>query len=185
MLRSDDVYLPDFVYEGGGGVMSEFVHNYIQTLVYSAVFCFLAMALTPEGSGKKAVGIACAAAMMIAVISPVVTIDLSDYSKMLTEYKLKAEEYADSGRENSENLNRLYIQDKCQAYILDKAEEIGAYISEVTVTAEWSIDGYWYPVSCEIRYDSTDGQRAELETLIGTQLGISKDEQKWCKTNEQ
>ena len=87
--------------------MSEFVHNYIQTLVYPAVFCFLAMALTPEGSGKKAVGIACAAAMMIAVISPVVTIDLSDYSKMLTEYKLKAEKYADSGREDSENLNRL------------------------------------------------------------------------------
>lgn len=70
-------------------------------------------------------------------------------------------------------------------YIGQNAEEIGAYISEVTVTAEWSIDGYWYPVSCEIRYDSTDGQRAELETLIGTQLGISKDEQKWCKTNEQ
>lgn len=61
--------------------MSEFVHNYIQTLVYSAVFCFLAMALTPEGRGRKAVGIACAAAMMIAVISPAVSIDLSDYSK--------------------------------------------------------------------------------------------------------
>ncbi len=165
--------------------MSEFVHNYIQTLVYSAVFCFLAMALTPEGSGKKAVGIACAAAMMIAVISPAVSIDLSGYSKTLTEYKLKAEEYANSGREDSENLNRLYIQDKCQAYILDKAKEIGAYISEVTVTAEWSTDGFWYPASCEIRYGCTDVQRAELEAFIVAKFGISKDEQKWCKTNEQ
>ena len=164
--------------------MSEFVHNYIQTLVYSAVFCFLALALTPEGSGKKAVGIACAAAMMIAVISPVVSIDLSDYSKTLTEYKLKAEEYAGNGKTESENLNRLYIQDKCRAYILDKAEEMGADISEVTVTAEWSTDGFWYPVSCEIRYGCTDAQRAELEAFIGAQLGISKDEQKWCKTNE-
>lgn len=118
--------------------MSEFVHNYIQTLVYSSVFCFLAMVLTPEGSGKKAVGIACAAAMMIAVISPAVSIDLSDYSKTLTEYKLKAEEYANSGKIESENLNRLYIQDKCQAYILDKAKEMGADIEDVTVTAEWS-----------------------------------------------
>lgn len=165
--------------------MSEFVHNYIQTLVYSAVFCFLAMALTPEGSGKKAVGIACAAAMMIAVISPAVSIDLSDYSKTLTEYKLKAEEYANSGKIESENLNRLYIQDKCQAYILDKAKEMGADIEDVTVTAEWSTDGFWYPASCEIWYCCTDVQRAELETLIGTQLGISKDEQKWCKINEQ
>lgn len=165
--------------------MSEFVHNYIQTLVCSAVFCFLALALTPEGSGKKAVGIACAAAMMIAVISPIVSIDLSDYSKTLTEYKLKAEEYADSGKEESENLNRLYIQDKCGAYILDKAKEMGADISEVTVTAEWSTDGFWYPVSCEIRYGCTDAQRAELEAFIGAQFGIGKDDQKWCKTNEQ
>lgn len=164
--------------------MSEFVHNYIQTLVYSAVFCFLALALTPEGSGKKAVGIACAAAMMIAIISPVVSIDLSDYSKTLTEYKLKAEEYADSGKIESENLNRLYIQDKCGAYILDKAKEMGADISEVAVTAEWSTDGFWYPVSCEVRYGCTEAQRAELEAFIGAQLGISKDEQKWCKTNE-
>ena len=164
--------------------MSEFVHNYIQTLVYFAVFCFLALALTPEGSGKKAVGIACAAAMMIAIISPVVSIDLSDYSKTLTEYKLKDEEYADSGKIESENLNRLYIQDKCGAYILDKAKEMGADISEVAVTAEWSTDGFWYPVSCEVRYGCTEAQRAELEAFIGAQLGISKDEQKWCKTNE-
>ena len=164
--------------------MSDFVHNYIQTLVYSAVFCFLALALTPEGSGKKAVGIACAAAMMIAVISPVVSIDLGDYSKTLTEYKLKAEEYAGNGKTESENLNRLHIQDRCQAYILDKAKEIGADISEITVTAEWSSDGFWYPVSCEIRYGCSDRQRAELEAFIGAQLGISKDEQKWCKTNE-
>ncbi len=165
--------------------MSEFVHNYIQTLVCSAVFCFLALALTPEGSGKKAVGIACAAAMMIAVISPIVSIDLSDYSKTLTEYKLKAEEYADSGKTESENLNRLYIQDKCRAYILDKAKEMGADIDDVTVSAEWSTDGFWYPVSCEISYSCNDAQRAELEAFIGAQLGIGKDDQKWCKTNEQ
>lgn len=164
--------------------MSEFVHNYIQTLVCSAVFCFLALALTPEGSGKKAVGIACAAAMMIAIISPVVSIDMSDYSKTLTEYKLKAEEYADSGKKESENLNRLYIQDKCQAYILDKAKNMGADIDEVTVTAEWSTDGFWYPVSCEICYGCTEQLRAELEAFISAQLGINKDEQKWCKENE-
>ena len=165
--------------------MSEFVHNYIQTLVCSALFCFLALALTPEGSGKKAVGIACAAALMIAVITPVASIDLSGYSKTLTEYKLKAEKYADSGIAESENLNRLYIQDKCQAYILDEAKEMGADIDEVTVSAEWSNDGFWYPVSCEISYRCNDAKRAELEARIGAQLGISKEEQKWCKTNEQ
>lgn len=159
--------------------MSEFVHNYIQTLVCSAVFCFLALALTPEGSGKKAVGIACAAAMMIAVISPIVSIDLSDYSKTLTEYKLKAEEYADSGKTESENLNRLYIQDKCRAYILDKADETGTELAEVTVTAEWSNDGYWYPHEVRIVSGADENQRARLSDCIQTQLGISVENQDW------
>ena len=68
---------------------------------------------------------------------------------------------------------------------MDEAKEMGADIDEVKVSAEWSNDGFWYPVSCEISYRCNDAKRAELEALIGAQLGISKEEQKWCKTNEQ
>ena len=68
---------------------------------------------------------------------------------------------------------------------MDEAKEMGADIDEVKVSAEWSTDGFWYPVSCEISYRCNDAKRAELEAFIGAQLGISKEEQKWCKTNEQ
>ena len=86
--------------------MSTLIHGYIQTLIFSAVFCFLALVRTPDGNGKKAVGIACAAVMMIATISPIKSIDLSDYSRTVYEYKTMAQEYANSGKANSENLNR-------------------------------------------------------------------------------
>ena len=184
MLRCDDVYFFDFLHESGGGIVSGFLHGYIQTLVYSAAFCFVALAVTPDGIGKKAVGIVCAAAMIIAVISPIASIDMSDYSKSLSEYKLAAQKYAESGKQDSEILNRMYIQDKCRAYILDKAKKVGADVTEANVTAEWSNDGFWYPVKCEIKSDCTDDARAKLAGYIEAELGISKDNQKWCKTNE-
>lgn len=164
--------------------MSTLIHGYIQTLIFSAVFCFLTLALTPDGNGKKAVGIACAAVMMIATISPLKSIDLSDYSKTVFEYKTMAQEYANSGKANSENLNRLYIQEQCQAYILDKAEKLGAEVQEAKVTAEWSNDGFWYPVSCEVRHSCSGNQQKELEAYIEAELGISNENQEWYKTNE-
>ena len=164
--------------------MSTLIHGYIQTLIFSAVFCFLALVLTPDGNGKKAVGIACVAVMMIATISPIKSIDLSDYSRTVFEYKTMAQEYANSGKANSENLNRLYIQEQCQAYILDKAENLGAEVQEAKVTAEWSNDGFWYPVSCEVRYSSSDKKRKELEVYIEAELGISNENQEWYRTNE-
>lgn len=164
--------------------MNGIVHSYIQTLISTAVFCFVALVLTPEGSGKKAVGIACAAAMIIAVVSPIASVDLSDYSKVVAEYKIAAQEYAENGKSDSENLNRLYIQDKCRAYILDKAKNIGADVSEVAVAAEWSNDGFWYPVTCEIKHNCSYDSRVRLAEYIEAELGISKANQEWCKTNE-
>ena len=164
--------------------MNEFLHGYIQTLISTAVFCFLALALTPEGSGKKAVGLVCAVAMIIAVVSPLASVDLSEYSKTAAEYKIAAREYAESGKQNSKNLNRLYIQDECRAYILDKAKNIGAELSDAAVTVEWSNNGFWYPVGCEIKYNCSDDAQAKLAGFIEAELGISRENQKWCKTNE-
>lgn len=164
--------------------MNGFLHGYIQALISTALFCFLALALTPEGSVKKAVGIACSAAMIIAVISPIASIDLSDYSKTLAQHRVAAQEYAENGKQDSENLNRLYIQDKCRAYILDKAKNIGADVQNAIVTAQWSNDGFWYPVECEIQYDCSENDRAKLAGYIEAELGISKENQKWCNTDE-
>ena len=85
--------------------------------------------------------------------------------------KLDAEQYADQGEQYSKNLNRTIIEDECRAYILDKADETGIELAEVTVTAEWSTDGYWYPHEVRIVSGADENQQ--------TQLGISAENQDW------
>ena len=164
--------------------MSQFLHNYIQIIISAALLCSLALIITPDGRAKKAVGIVCAVSMITALISPLVKLDFSEYSEAVAGYKISAQKYADNGIENRENLNRLYIQEQCQAYILDKADYLGADVSAVKVTAEWSNDGYWYPVSADINHDCSDADRKKLESQIEAELGISRDNQNWSKANE-
>ena len=164
--------------------MGAFLHNYIMTLICTAFLCSVAFILTPDGREKKAVSVVCGITMITAIILPLVKLDFNDYSKSLAGYRLDAQKYADNGNENRENLNRLYIEEQCQAYILDKAEFLGADISSVRVCAEWSTDGYWYPVSATIEGNCEDANRRKLEAIIETDLGIGIDNQKWSSTNE-
>ena len=83
------------------------------------------------------------------------------------------------GEQYSKNLNRTIIEGECRAYILDKADETGTELAEVTVTAEWSTDGYWYPHEVRIVSEADENQRAKLSDCIQTQLGISVENQDW------
>ena len=65
------------------------------------------------------------------------------------------------GEQYSKNLNRTIIEGECRAYILDKADETGTELAEVTVTAEWSTDGYWYPHEVRIVSGADENQRGQ------------------------
>lgn len=165
--------------------MGTFLHNYILTLISTAFLCSIALILTPEGRAKKAVTVVCGITMITAIILPLAKIDFTDYSKSLAGYRINAQKYADNGNENRENLNRLYIEEQCQAYILDKAEFYGVDVLSASVSAEWSTDGYWYPVSATIDCNCTSAEKSKLEAMIEADLGIDRDNQEWSRANEE
>ena len=159
--------------------MPELFGKWLHAVIYTGIVCSIAMLLTPEGRVKKALAIICAVVMCAAVASPIAKLDFDAYSKAMARYELDAEKYIGKGEDYSKNLNRSIIEDKCRAYILDKADEIGAELSEVTVTAQWSSDGYWYPHEAEIVSSAADDQKSRLSDYIKTQLGISISDQNW------
>ncbi len=159
--------------------MPELFGQWLHAVIYTGIVCSIALLLTPEGRVKKALGLICALAMCAAVASPLGELDPDAYSRALAQYRLDAQRYADRGEDYSKNLNRTVIEDECEAYILDKAEKLGAGISEVCVTAVWSSDGYWYPHELSIKTDISEEQRNELADCIAAQLGISPENQKW------
>ena len=159
--------------------MSEIFSQWLHAVIYTGIVCSTAMLLTPEGRVKKALTIICAVAMCAAIASPLAELDFDAYSKAMAHYELDAGKYIGRGEDYSKNLNRTIIEDKCRAYILDKADEVGAELSDITVTALWSSDGYWYPHEAEIISTATGEQKSRLSDYIQSQLGISIANQNW------
>lgn len=164
--------------------MSEFFHSYLTSLIYTGVICSLALIVTPDGRVKSVVRLASCVAMISVILSPAVLPDADAFSSALTKYRIEAEEYAEAGEKNMEDLNRRCIQEQCEAYILDKAEKLGITVGSVSVGLMWSTDGYWYPVSAELICECDPDLKNKLASYIESELGIMRGEQNWSDTYE-
>ena len=159
--------------------MTQFLGDWAGSMIYTAMLCALLTVITPEGRVKKAVKLMCSLAVIAAVLSPFLKLDMKSYSAYLSQYRNEADRIIGEAEDDSKNLNRTYIEDGCEAYILDKAESIGIVIEYVKVRAEWDTQGFWYPVSAEIVTDAGEAEKQKLSQLIEAELGIPADEQGW------
>ncbi len=157
--------------------MTELLKNWIFGLVGAAVFCGLMTELCPKGSVKTVLKTLCGMVMAIALISPLLSLDMPSYSMNLAKYRREGEKIAAAGKESADNFSRTIIEEECRAYILDKGKALGAYVSDASVGLKWSGEGFWYPVECEIKGKYHSG----LASAISGELGIGEERQEWTE----
>lgn len=155
--------------------MTQVLRDWILGLAGAAVFCALCSAVTPEGGVRRVQKLLCGVVMALALISPLEELDMGGYSLELARCRQQAEEIAASAQEISDSLSRTFIEQRCAAYILDKARLSGFEPGEVRVRAQWSSEGVWYPVEAQIEaeYDQRLSEKIEEE------LGIPAHSQHW------
>ena len=85
----------------------------------------------------------------------------------------------ESAERIDDRLNRAVIEEQCEEYILDKAEELGANVFGVKVQAQWNLDGLWVPYSAEIDAPDIGSAKTALEGVIQNELGIPAERQMW------
>ncbi|MGM9521650.1 MAG: hypothetical protein ACI3VB_04145 [Oscillospiraceae bacterium] len=164
--------------------MMETIRSWILCITGTALVCSAAMALTPEGMAKKAVRLICGLALMIALMGIAVKLDYGSLSLYMSEYRQKAEDTVSDAVSESSKQTRYIIEKECEAYILDKAETIGIGLYEVSVTAKWSEDGYWYPASAKMTSEPDEEKSRELALKISAELGIPEEAQIWSTKDE-
>lgn len=157
---------------------------WVRGIVYTAFVCSVLQVFIKSGKLREVLNICCGLAIIISVIAPIKDFAFNSYSLSMAKYREDAEAFCDEGNANRENLNRTYIEEKYEAYILDKAKVSNADICNVKVGVEWSSEGLWYPVSAEITYNCGEIQKDEIAESIEAELGISKANQKWSKSDE-
>jgi len=96
---------------------------WIYTAAAASLLCAVCLSLVPEGSTGKALKFVCGIVMIAAVLTPLVGIDLGEYSISAAKYKLEAEKILSTAEESRDELNRMYIEAEYSAYILDKAKK--------------------------------------------------------------
>ncbi len=154
--------------------MLDALRGWVLTITATALLCALARALTPK-NGKKAVGVACAFAMMAAMLGICGDVDALGVGMYVEQYRAQADETVKNAQERARSETRFIIEARCEAYILDKAAALGVPLDGVSVTAKWSGEGFWYPDGCALRGDES----RELSRVIEAELGISMEKQIW------
>ena len=116
------------------------IQDSIRQLCAVSIFCGAAINITPEGGVRRIMQLLCTAALTMAILSPIKEIDFDIYA--LETARLREAEAAinESAERIDDRLNRAVIEEQCEEYILDKAEELGANVSGVNVQAQWSLE---------------------------------------------
>lgn len=151
------------------------LRQWIFAMAGAALICAAAGRLTPKGPVKRVQKLLCSVVMTLALVSPLTGLDLSAYSINLARYRSQQEEIINSSRDISDSLSRTIIAGDLEAYILDKALELGCSVSEARVSLSWNADGFWYPSGVRLEGEF-DGR---LSAVIESQLGIGRKEQRW------
>lgn len=135
----------------------------------------IVLSLSPEGNVKKITNILCSVILISVLISPIIDFDYKNYSLELTKYRDREREFLQNSIEQNKNINRSVIEQECQTYILDKAQQLNIYDAEPKVTVQWSTEGFWLPYAVEIKHEYC----SELAELIEADLGIPQTRQHW------
>ena len=161
--------------------MTDLLRDWILGLAATAAFCTVAMLLTPKGRVRQVVQLLTGLLMVLALLRPLLHPELTDLSLNLSKYRTQAEKLTDAGETLRQSLDRSIIEAQIQAYILDKAQSLGAAVDSAQVSVEWSTQGFWYPTGVTLRgtYD------VALSRLLEAELGIPASAQRWTTDEDQ
>ena len=158
--------------------MTDF-REYVLSLTAAALLGGILLSCVPEGSGRKILRLVCGILLTVTALKPLGQLRLPNLDAMSGEYRQQAEAAVAVGQEMARLEAREGIHKALEAYILDKAAELG-----VDVTPEVFTDESGIPVSVRLEGDVSLGMRQKIQTIITNDLGIPGEAQKWITRNK-
>lgn len=155
--------------------MGEMIREICFISLASAVACSIA----PENTVKTVLNILSSVILMLIILKPMTSLDMSQYASSLAKYREMEQQLTVDAEDMQERLNRLVIEKEYEAYIKDKATEMNIELAEINIKLEWDTHGYWMPVAVEIGYTNKQDEISKMIDLIEVQLGLPEEKQHW------
>lgn len=155
------------------------VRGWLEAVVLVSMLLTVAETLVPEGNIRKIAGFTGGVILMLTLLQPILRTDIGRLRLDFDSYSDAIEErQAELETEENKTLSGL-IAEKSEAYISDKAAELGMEV-RVTVRTELGEDGVPYPAEAEV----TGPQSEALAAYIEDELGIPQERQVWHGKDE-
>lgn len=151
--------------------------QYFLSLTAAAVLCGIINGMMPgNGAAQKLIKLLSGLLLTLTALQPVSRLDLPQFLKEWN-FELSQGEYAaEDGEIIARDAMAKIIKDNCEAYILDKAAELGL---SITVQMSLNRDDIPKPVSVEIIGTVSPYGKLKLQQIIANDLGIPKEAQTW------
>lgn len=157
----------------------EGIRNYLVSVIAASILCACIRVFFDEKSSSGKVSrLICGLFLAFTVIAPVADIKITDFALFAVDLEAEARAVSAAGEEFSQNAMAQIIISKTEAYILDKAQAMGA---ELTVLVEIGDPAQPVPTRVQIRGNVSPYARSELQRIIAEDLGIPKEDQLWME----
>lgn len=134
--------------------------------------------LIEEKNQKFILRFVCGLATVTLLLGCLTSFDFETYASSLREHT-QFSGVPETARSDGERLNRMFIENECAAYILNKAASMKAPLSDAAVSLSWNTNGYWYPSGVELTIPCGSERDSALADMITTDLGIPLSSQIW------
>ena len=152
------------------------MRQWMMGIFAAALLTAVAMVITPKN--KKIVALAGGLIMILAAVKPLGELTYQDISAQIAKYQIKADELRSGINVGNAEIMALIIQEQTEAYILDKAAELGLEI-EVEVTTQQASDGWPYPTDVKVTGQLSESDIQRLGRIISEDLAVAPDRQEW------
>lgn len=150
------------------------VREYLISITAAAIIAGIVTSLTKKsGSISSIVKLLAGLFMTVTILSPVIDLPLNGIQFYLDDLSSDAESVSKTGKDTAEGEIKQIITERSRAYILEKAEALGAEL-EVEVFLQDLI-----PCSVEITGAVSPFARMQLSQYIAENLGVSSEDQRW------
>lgn len=156
----------------------EKISMWVMGITAAAMLVAVADSLTPPGTVKKIARFTGGLVLLLAVISPVSSLDFTALSRSLVVYREDLNEYQATAGTGSIQVMKIIIADKTSAYIVDKAVALGV-ICTAEVTCTVGEEDVPYPSAVTVTGNFTDAQEAALTRQIEADLAIPASSQRY------
>ena len=155
------------------------LEQYTVSVCVAGIFFAVLLGLMPEkGTATTLARHICGVFMAFIVISPLKQIELSDLTGFYEGFLWDAQTASARGEEIGLAALADGIKERAEAYILDKAQAMGAVLTVEVILSEDPV-----PVPVSVRMDGTvtPYTKLRLQKLLTDELGIAKENQVWTR----